>query len=110
MSYPEGSTPWSCLKHWAEKQLCYMNLNPIPQTRKKRWRVKVKGFKYNEKWLRIYAALRHCHECTVLASDYANHAARIKRPIVRSNTLDLALLWANAQILKQTTHTKRKDR
>ena len=109
--YPEGSAPWYDIKEWAEYELGCMGLWPtMPRTKPKSWSRKIKGRRYNERWIRLYGSLRHMQSCFACCSDYANHAARSKRPIVRDYDLDRALLLAHAKILRDSKTIKRKDK
>lgn len=75
-------------------------------TKPKTWFCKIAGHKYTELWLRIYAQYRHNFSCWACCSDYANHRAEIKMPIVRNREMDLKLLYQHALLIRGETRTK----
>lgn len=104
----EGSVDWYALRHFAEQRMRLHRLTLDPQLPED-WSMKVGGHEYPEMWLRYYAMMRHFHACMVMASDYANKATKVKRPIVRSYKRDLQLIDAHtrmAQFASRPVHRK----
>lgn len=98
--HPEGSVDANDLREWARDVFRWRLKRefPLKPQLKKSWSTLINGRQYPELWIRYYAILRHCEECMVLCSDYANHATESELPIVRNRKLDLKLLLAHAQI------------
>jgi len=109
MYWDEDSAPWRNIESFANHRIHCYQLKPPVKTRKSSWRVRIGGRSYHELWLRHYARMRHWHPCFTMASDYANHMTRSKKPLVRSYELDLKLLCAHAEMVKGETCIKKQE-
>ena len=103
----DDSIPWYRLRAFASRKVRANKLARPVRTRKPSWRARIEGHGlYSEMWLRYYARMRHFHSCFTMASDYANHMTRSRRPLVRTKDLDLKLLCAHAELVKGEINIK----